>query len=102
MKVHADILKMVGTKEKRERIKWYHARRVFFDKGTSAGCFAQGLELAKESEHPGARFFVSLFRDGAPTTAQEAKSVFLAHAEVDARSMCWRPFAHKLPQKCTK
>ncbi len=34
------------TAEKRERIKWYHARRVFFDHETDS--FVEGLQLARK------------------------------------------------------
>ncbi len=84
MKVHADVLRMAKTEEKRDRIKWYHARRIFFDRC----CFAEGLELAKESNHPDARFLVSLFPDGGPTTEENAKQTFVAHGD-DARCICW-------------
>ena len=73
MQVHADVLKMAGSKEKRERIEWFHARRVFFF--DDANLLAEGLALARQCEHEDARFLVSLFPDGAPSTVEEAESV---------------------------
>ncbi len=55
--VHADILKMAKTQEKREAIKWFHARGVFFAERE----LTNGLALARQSEHPDARFLASLF-----------------------------------------
>ncbi len=81
--VHADILRMAKTEEKRERIKWFYARRVFFDRR-----LAEGLMRARESNHPDARFLVSLFPAGAPTTFQEAARVFEANSG-DVRCLCW-------------
>lgn len=50
-KVHADVLRMAKTKEKQERIKWFHTRRVFFDNQSPR--FAEVLELARQCEHEG-------------------------------------------------
>ncbi len=74
IKVHADILKMAKTKEKTERIKWFHARNVFFhhdNKGMS-----EGLELARQFDHSDARLLASLFPDGAPETRAQAMKGF--------------------------
>ncbi len=86
LNVHADILKLCKTKEKRERVKWFHARQVFFD--GLASSFIDGLALARQSEHGDARFLVTLFPDGAPATRGEAAAVFLAHRD-EARCLCW-------------
>ncbi len=40
--IHADILKMAKAQEHRKAIKWFHARRIFFEKEMN---FAEGLEL---------------------------------------------------------
>ncbi len=82
--VHADVLKMAKTEAQRERIKWMHARTVFF----RAGRFAQGLALARQCAHEDARFLVSLFPAGAPETTQEAVAVFLAGGD-DPRCLWW-------------
>ncbi len=61
--VHADVLKMAKSKEKREAIKWFNARRVFFKRDLRADlelARGVGLELARESEHSDARYFASL------------------------------------------
>ncbi len=86
MKVHADILKMAKTKEKRELIKWCHARQVFFREGR----FIEGLELAQQCDHLDARFLVSLFSSGGgePKMRGEAAAVFLAQGN-DGRCLCW-------------
>ncbi len=84
-KVHADVLKMAKTEEKRQRIKWFHARGVFFEQWNG---FAEGLELARHCDHEDARLLVSLFPNGAPTRGIDAKIVFLAQ-EDDARCLCW-------------
>ncbi len=68
------------TEEKRELIKWIHARRIFFDRHE----FGSGLALARECRHPDARLLVSLFPDGAPATGEQAARVFLVK-EDDAR-----------------
>ncbi len=82
--VHADVLKMAVTKEKRERIKWFHARDVFFGRAD----LSVGLQLARECEHEDARFLVSLFPEGAPATSQEALRVFLEHDD-EPCCLCW-------------
>ncbi len=82
--VHADILKMAKTKEKREAIKWFHARRFFFEKEN----FRAGLELARQSEHPDARLLVSLFPEAPPAKKEEALAVFMARQD-DPRCLCW-------------
>ncbi len=78
----ADVLKLAKTKEQRERIKWFHARRTFFSKQDSFSrdprWFAEGLALAKLCDHDDARFLVSLFPGGPPANQKEAKAVFLA------------------------
>ncbi len=79
----ADVLRMAATEEKRERIKWYYARRTFF----GFGDFAQGLELAKHCNHEDARLLVSIFPSGAPVLAEEAAIAFSAHT--DPRCQCW-------------
>ncbi len=84
MGVHGDVLKMAATEEKRERIKWYHARRAFFDQRL----FDHGLALARQSEHEDARLLVSLFPSGPPSTREEAAARFLA-CQDDARCLCW-------------
>ncbi len=87
LSVHADILKMAKTKEKREAIKWFHARRVFF----RVENFHDGLELARQSDHPDARFLVSLFADAPyqhPLACEEALAVFMARQD-DPRCLCW-------------
>ncbi len=81
---HADILKMAKTREKRERIKWFHARQLFFARRT----IALGLELARDCDHEDARFLVSLFPNGAPKTREKAMAVFLSLPD-DARCVCW-------------
>ncbi len=83
-KVHEDVLKMAKTKEQRDRIKWFHARRVFFENGQHV----EGLELARHCEHDDARFLVSLFPEGVPTEEDEVAAVFLARPD-DARCLCW-------------
>ncbi len=82
-KEHADVLKMAKSKEKRDAIKWFHARRVFFsdDRGV-------GLELARESEHPDARYFASLFPGAAPQTKADAHAIFMAQRD-EPRALCW-------------
>ncbi len=84
MKIHADILRMAATEERRDLIKWYHARRVFFVDLR----FREALALAEQSKHPDARFLVSLFRENVPFDKQDAGNVFRAHSE-DARCWCW-------------
>ncbi len=89
MEVHADILRMAGSEEKRERIKWYYARSVFF--GDTTGAFAEGLELAKQCQHEDARYLVSLFPKGPPHSKAKAKKVFLGRGE-EPHCLCWAGF----------
>ncbi len=70
--VHADVLKMAKTEAQRERIKWFHARSVFF----RFGFVEQGLALARQCAHEDARFLVSLFPGEAPTTQEDIEKVF--------------------------
>jgi hypothetical protein len=74
--VHADVLEMAKTEEKREAIKWLYARRVFLYGRDDF--FVEGLALARQCKHVDARLLVSLFLDGAPATKEEAAAVFLA------------------------
>ncbi len=60
--VHADVLKMAKTEAQRERIKWYHARRIFFGQAM----LTEGLALARQCQHEDARFLVSLFPGDTP------------------------------------
>ncbi len=83
--VHADVLRMAKTKEKRERIKWFHARRYAIG---SRSTVAEGLEMARQCEHEDARFLVSLFPEGARPTWQEALAVFEDRKD-DPRCLCW-------------
>ncbi len=85
MKVHADVLRMAATEERRELIKWYLARKVFFN-WEKPSSFIDGLALARECHHPDARFLVSLFQGVVPKR-EDAVKVFLAR-EDDARCLC--------------
>ncbi len=88
--VHADVLKMAKSEEQREAIKWFHARSTFFAHGDEPDV-AGGLALARESEHPDARFLASLFPENASGVAwqwEEASDVFLAQGD-EPRSLCW-------------
>ncbi len=67
-KVHSDVLKMAKTEEKRERIKWDHAMRVFIDVSVS-----EGFELARQCRHDDALFLVSLFRQKSPNKQASGK-----------------------------
>ncbi len=82
--MHADVLRMAKTKEQREAIKWFHARRVFFNKRS----FSDGLELARQSEHTDSRFLVSFFPNAAPATSEEVLAVFMGRQD-DPRCLCW-------------
>ncbi len=85
--VDTDVLKMARSKEKREAIKWFYARRVFFE----LQHFDAGLDLARGSEHPDARFLSSLFPQGAPVTREEVRDFFLERGSQrdDGRCLCW-------------
>ncbi len=100
-RVHADVLKMARTEDKRERIKWYHARRVFFElasvgvaddglriQAMTPRTMNEGLKLARQCKHEDARFLVSLFPNGSPATEADVAALFLAHGD-DARCLCW-------------
>ncbi len=85
MRVHEEILRLAQTHEKRERIKWFHARQLFFDAAVSR---ADGLNLARACDQPDARYLVSLFPSGLPAKEKDLLAVFLAHQD-DARCLCW-------------
>ncbi len=78
------MLRMAKTEEKRERIKWFYARRVFF-RCNDTSC-SDGLVLARDCHHEDACFLASLFPGNAPSTV-EAAVTFLNHN--DPRCMCW-------------
>ncbi len=81
--LHSDVLKMAHTEEKRERIKWIHARHVFF----GLGHFAVGLELAKQCSHDDAHLLVSFFPGGPPPKLLDLATVLMASN--DPRCWCW-------------
>ncbi len=83
-RVLADVLRMAKTEEQKDRIKWFHARRVFFELRRCA----DGLALAALCRHEDARFLVSLFPRGAPATKKETADVLLSHSQ-DPRCLCW-------------
>ncbi len=79
-------MRLCKSDEKRERIKWFHARELVFAR--TRNTFQQGLELARQCKHEDARFLVSLFPNGAAPDAWTNVGVFLAQGE-EARCMCW-------------
>ncbi len=88
--IHADVLKMANTKEKRDAIKWFYARSVFFGAFRS---FADGLALARQSENADARFLVALFAGEAPCTSDEVLAVLgrkRASRDVFAGRQSWQ------------
>ncbi len=94
MEVHADILAMckASDKDKRDRIKWAHAREVFFDRQPTA--LADGWRLLRQCDHEDAVFLMSLFPNGVPASRAEAMDVFLAarhpaDGDEDMRCVCW-------------
>ncbi len=109
-KVHADILKMCTSQETIERIKWFHAVSVFFfspppqKQGRAGGEYSHsnhledGLSLARESLFGDARFFVSVFPDGPPSTRQAAAAAFLAYGD-DPRLLCWAARCGAMPRR---
>ncbi len=74
--VHADVLKMAGTREMKELIKWLHARKVFFaakkkdEQESETVTLALGLELARDSGHEDALFLLSIFPNDPPRTVE--------------------------------
>ncbi len=95
--IQLDAVDKSNAVSKQEHAKWYFARTIFFggrvgvDRCSVADGSAQacGLALARQCEHPDARFLVSLFeKSGPPKTQHEAVSVFLEN-DSDARSLCW-------------
>ncbi len=92
--VHADILKQCKSREQRERIKWFHARRVFFD----MKAYGDGLRLARQCEDDEAQFLVSLFPGGVPATKALAVAGFLSHSQ-DARCLCWASLCGAKPRE---
>ncbi len=86
MRVHADILKMAGSQEKRELILWFHARHIFF--GNDVMALHDGTALVSGCSHYDARFLMSLFPEGVPQTTEDAVATFLEHGK-DARCLCW-------------
>ncbi len=98
MKVQHDVMRMAGTKEKREPAhQVVRGAKTFFK-----GRFEDGLAFARQCEHWDALFLVSLFPHGAPKYPEHAVAVFLARRE-DARCLCWAavlmPEAEREPLK---
>ncbi len=89
------MLRMARTEEKRTRIKWFHARSVFF--GTDASSLSDGLAFARDCDHEDARCLASLFPGSAPATKEEAAAVFLTHPD-DARCLCWASWLDAEPR----
>ncbi len=80
------MLQMAATEEKRERIKWYHARRAAFEGDDNWLPYA--VQLAEQSQHEDARFLVSLFLGEVPEDDKEVVKVFMTRDD-DPRCMCW-------------
>ncbi len=93
--VHRDILRMAQSEEKRERIKWFYARTVFFH--CSPGSLREGLALARQCQHVDARFLVSLFATGDPECSEDAANVFLPQGD-EPRCLCWAAQAGAEPR----
>ncbi len=87
MFVHADILRMAKTEERRDLMRWFAARSIFFA-SVDEEALADGLALVQQCRHEDARFLVSLFPHGPPKNLREAADVFLAQ-QSDARCLCW-------------
>jgi hypothetical protein len=90
----------VGTSQTAEKsakpglLAWYKARDTMLGMHRTKQDMAEGLRLAQSCRHADAVWLVSLFPEGVPATRQEAKAVFVAHAN-DARALyfgafiCW-------------
>jgi hypothetical protein len=82
-------------RDKAELIQWYKVMDTLFGRNKAKQNVCQALWMASECEHEDAKWLVTLFRDGAPATTDEARRVFLEQSE-DARAMffaacvCWR------------
>ncbi len=84
MNAVADLLEMATTRERRERIKWYHARAVFFNCQRSV---KESIELAGHCDHDEARMFLSAFRDGVPASREEARILLSNSADIRCRCL---------------
>ncbi len=87
------MLRVAKTEEKRERIKWFHARRLFF--GFSSG-ISEGLQLAQQCNHEDARLLVSLFPEGAPDSRELVAQMFLENGD-EPRCLFWAAYCGALP-----
>ncbi len=85
MEVHGDVMRMAQSDEQRERIKWFHARRLFFDSLQ----FDQGLALAAKCRHPDAVLLVSLFPAGSQLHSRDGRILCFLRRTDDARCMFW-------------
>ncbi len=92
LKVHADVLRLAETREKRESIKWHYARGHY----SLLRAFAEFLALARQCQHEDALFLLSLLPEGMPETAEAAREVFVKHDE-DARCQCWAALCESDP-----
>ncbi len=92
MEAHLNVLKLCKSEEKRGRFTWVYARYLFFLASVIGAKpptdFAHGLALALLSDYEDARFLVSLFPQGPPTTWKEAAAVFLVQGN-EPRCLCW-------------
>ncbi len=96
MEVQSDVLKLCSSREQRELVKWLYARSIFFChphlsrvfRCSHERLYADGLALARQSDHEEARLLVSVFPNGPPGSRAEAAAVLGARHD-DARLVCW-------------
>jgi hypothetical protein len=82
---------LATTRMKNERIKWFKAMDVMLGDTQVDPNIHEGLRLARECELEDAKWILSVFRNGSPTTKEEAKRAFLTH-DNDPRAMYFAAF----------
>src|SRR3989304_6263583 len=80
-------LSLTNTEKENFR-RWFDARAVFLGdkRPQSHSDFEEGLKLAKESEHPDAKWLYNLFPK-VPSNLQEVEKILLSSK--DARGLCF-------------
>ncbi len=93
-KLHADVLRMARTQDKRNLILWLEVRSILFREANVAAAFY----LTQQCEHEDARFLVSLF-SRPPSSWREVTEIFCKLAQSgDPRGMCWASMSSITPK----
>ena len=70
-------------------IEWFKTRDTLLGRNYVKQDVKRALELASTCQHPDAQWLSKIFAGKDVSTAEEAKNVFLAHENDDARALCF-------------